>query len=48
VAIGDLTAFALEFNGTEDDCHDYDNTGSTNVGDLPIFGSAFAIQHFCP
>lgn len=47
VGIEDLVAFGDEFNGTQDDCHDYDNTMSTDVSDLPFFGDAFSAANSC-
>jgi hypothetical protein len=47
VAIEDLVAFGDEFNGNEDDCHDYDNTGACDVADLPFFGDAFSAANAC-
>ncbi|MEZ4649858.1 MAG: hypothetical protein R3E97_13935 [Candidatus Eisenbacteria bacterium] len=48
VDIADLVDFTGEFLGTQPaGCHDYDNTGATNLGDLIIFAPAFAAANHC-
>jgi hypothetical protein len=43
-----LVAFADTFNGIAfGDCHDYDNTGTCDAGDLPFFGDAFSNFNNC-
>ncbi|MEZ4648248.1 MAG: hypothetical protein R3E97_05565 [Candidatus Eisenbacteria bacterium] len=49
VDIADLVAFSAEFLGTSaPDCHDYDNTGTTDLGDLIMFAPAFTDASHCP
>jgi hypothetical protein len=44
-----LVAFADEFNDVVPDgvCHDYDNNGNCDTGDLPFFGDAFSNANNC-
>lgn len=49
VNLSDLVDFADQFNGVSPpQCHDYDNDGDTDVGDLTIFGAAFSGANNCP
>ena len=49
VDISDLVAFSAEFVGTSaPDCHDYENSGTTNLADLIIFAPAFGDASHCP
>ena len=48
VNVADLVTFSSEFLGTSPaGCHDYDNTGETDLGDLVIFSPAFAAAAHC-
>ncbi|MEZ4648247.1 MAG: hypothetical protein R3E97_05560 [Candidatus Eisenbacteria bacterium] len=49
VDIADLVAFSGEFLGTSaPGCHDYDNSGTTDLGDLIIFAPTFTDASHCP
>jgi len=48
VQLNDFTNFVSFFNTGATGCHDYDNNGTTNLGDFVIFGGAYAPQHSCP
>lgn len=48
VDLADLIAFSDEFLGVAGGCHDYDNSGATNLGDLITFAQAFAGSNRCP
>ncbi|MEZ4648249.1 MAG: hypothetical protein R3E97_05570 [Candidatus Eisenbacteria bacterium] len=48
VNVADLVVFSGEFLGTSPaDCHDYDNSGATDLGDLIIMSPAFVNQVRC-
>lgn len=48
VTVADLIFFAQEFKGeTAAACHDYNNDGTVNTGDLPTFGDAFRMGLAC-
>ncbi|MEZ4651084.1 MAG: hypothetical protein R3E97_20310 [Candidatus Eisenbacteria bacterium] len=49
VNLADLIAFTGEFLGTDPPaCHDYDNSGTTDLGDLVMFSPAFVDGSHCP
>ena len=49
VNLADLVAFSNEFRGSAPAaCHDYDNNGESNLGDLVIFSPAFVSGNHCP
>ena len=47
--IAELVQFSAEFLGNGPAvCHDYDNNGTTDLGDLIIFSPAFVAGAHCP
>ena len=49
VNLADLVQFSAEFLGNGPAvCHDYDNNGTTDLGDLIIFSPAFVAGAHCP
>lgn len=48
VNLADLVSFSNEFLGAAlAECHDYDNNGTTDLGDLIIFSPAFVNPNSC-
>jgi hypothetical protein len=48
VIANDFANFLASYTPGSPGCHDYDNTGATNLADFIIFASGFNPAHQCP